>query len=134
MATDLEKFVEAKGRDDKIKEVRAKIDELGIEYDRENITLKQLTDRLHEFLLENHSRGRNTVLLIDEAQHLKFDVLEQIRLLTNLETNTRKLLQIVLVGVTTSHEEFHETNKYKIQSIYDNFFNPRGKHFKALIA
>jgi general secretion pathway protein A len=73
-------------------------DELGIEYARGSSTLKDLTDKLHAFLLENHSRGRNTVLLIDEAQHLQFDVLEQIRLLTNLETNTRKLLQIILVG------------------------------------
>ena len=73
-------------------------DELGIEYDRENSSLKDLTDRLHAFLLENHRQGRNTVLLIDEAQHLQFEVLEQIRLLTNLETNTRKLLQIILVG------------------------------------
>jgi general secretion pathway protein A len=61
-------------------------------------TLKDLTDSLHVFLLENHRRGRNTVLLIDEAQHLQFEVLEQIRLLTNLETNTKKLLQIILVG------------------------------------
>jgi general secretion pathway protein A len=73
-------------------------DEYGIEYDRGATTLKELTDKLHAFLLENHRRGRNTVLLIDEAQHLQFDVLEQIRLLTNLETNTRKLLQIILVG------------------------------------
>jgi general secretion pathway protein A len=73
-------------------------DELQIGYDRDDCTLKTLTDRLHAFLLENHGRGRNTVLLIDEAQHLQFDVLEQIRLLTNLETNTRKLLQIILVG------------------------------------
>jgi len=73
-------------------------DEFGIEYERGGATLKNLTDRLHAFFLENHQRGRNTVLLIDEAQHLQFDVLEQIRLLTNLETNTRKLLQIVLVG------------------------------------
>ncbi len=72
-------------------------DELGIENER-GATLKDLTDRLHAFLLENHRRGRNTVLLIDEAQHLQFEVLEQIRLLTNLETNTRKLLQIILVG------------------------------------
>lgn len=73
-------------------------DELKIDYDHGNYTLKSLTDKLHAFLLDNHSRGRNTVLLIDEAQHLQFDVLEQIRLLTNLETNTRKLLQIILVG------------------------------------
>ncbi|MEE4659452.1 MAG: AAA family ATPase [Halieaceae bacterium] len=73
-------------------------DEFGISYDADTATLKSLTDTLHRFLLDNHQKGRNTVLLIDEAQHLQFDVLEQIRLLTNLETNTRKLLQIILVG------------------------------------
>ena len=73
-------------------------DELGIDYGDENHSLKVLTDRLHAFLLDNHSRGRKTVLLIDEAQHLDFDVLEQIRLLTNLETNSEKLLQIILIG------------------------------------
>jgi general secretion pathway protein A len=73
-------------------------DELGIEYDHDKHTLKTLTDRLHRFLLDNHARGRKTVLLIDEAQHLDFDVLEQIRLLTNLETNSEKLLQIILIG------------------------------------
>jgi general secretion pathway protein A len=73
-------------------------DELGIEYDRAHPTLKSLTDRLHDFLLANYSRGRKTVLMIDEAQHLDFEVLEQIRLLTNLETNTEKLLQIILIG------------------------------------
>jgi len=73
-------------------------DELEIKHDREQHTLKALTDKLHAFLLENHARGRKTVLLIDEAQHLDFDVLEQIRLLTNLETNSEKLLQIILIG------------------------------------
>ncbi len=73
-------------------------DELGIQYDSQQHTLKALTDKLHSFLLENHARGRKTVLLIDEAQHLDFDVLEQIRLLTNLETNSEKLLQIILIG------------------------------------
>ncbi len=73
-------------------------DELGIDYEPGETSLKRLTDKIHHFLLANHARHRNTVLLIDEAQHLKFDVLEQIRLLTNLETNTEKLLQIILVG------------------------------------
>ncbi len=73
-------------------------DELGIDYPTENATLKQLTDALHRFLLKNHERGRKTVLMIDEAQHLDFDVLEQIRLLTNLETHDEKLLQIILIG------------------------------------
>ena len=73
-------------------------DELGIDYGQEQHSLKALTDRLHSFLLENHARDRKTTLLIDEAQHLDFDVLEQIRLLTNLETNSEKLLQIILIG------------------------------------
>lgn len=73
-------------------------DELGIDYNTDNHTLKTLTDNLHTYLLDNHARGRKTVLLIDEAQHLDFDVLEQIRLLTNLETNSEKLLQIILIG------------------------------------
>lgn len=73
-------------------------DELGIHYEGSQPTLKTLTDKLHAFLLENHGRGRKTVLMIDEAQHLDFDVLEQIRLLTNLETNREKLLQIILIG------------------------------------
>ncbi len=98
-------------------------DELGIEYEHGTSTLKDLTDKLHAFLLENHSRGRNTVLLIDEAQHLQFDVLEQIRLLTNLETNTRKLLQIILVGqpelgVMLSKPELRQLNQ-RITARYD---------------
>lgn len=73
-------------------------DELGIVYDVDKHTLKTLTDSLHAYLLDNYDRGRKTVLLIDEAQHLDFDVLEQIRLLTNLETHSEKLLQIILIG------------------------------------
>ena len=57
-----------------------------------------LTDALHQFLLRNHRADRRTVLMIDEAQHLGFDVLEQIRMLTNLETDEKKLLQIILTG------------------------------------
>ena len=73
-------------------------DELDIEYLDGAATLKMLTDRLHRYLLDNHARGHKTVLLIDEAQHLGVDVLEQIRLLTNLETNSEKLLHIILIG------------------------------------
>lgn len=73
-------------------------DELGIAYNEGEKSLKLLTDKIHQFLMSNHAAKRRTVLLIDEAQHLRFDVLEQIRLLTNLETNTEKLLQIILVG------------------------------------
>ena len=61
-------------------------------------SIKALTDALNAFLLYAHSQGRRTVILIDEAQDLGVEVLEQIRLLTNLETAKEKLLQIVLVG------------------------------------
>ncbi len=74
-------------------------DELGVGYDKtEQQSLKTLTDKLHDYLLASHAEGKRTVLLIDEAQHLQYEVLEQIRLLTNLETNSKKLLQIILIG------------------------------------
>ncbi|CAN5712570.1 ExeA family protein [soil metagenome] len=61
-------------------------------------TVKDYLDPLNEFLLKTHAVGQNSVLIIDEAQNLSSDVLEQLRLLTNLETSERKLLQIVLIG------------------------------------
>ncbi|MCA6216010.1 AAA family ATPase [Ideonella sp. B7] len=61
-------------------------------------TVKDFVDPLNAFLLQLHASGRNAVLIIDEAQNLSADVLEQLRLLTNLETNERKLLQIILIG------------------------------------
>jgi general secretion pathway protein A len=73
-------------------------DELRVAYPGSKASLKQLIDGLNHHLLETHARGRRTVVVIDEAQNLSFDVLEQIRLLTNLETNQAKLLQIILVG------------------------------------
>jgi general secretion pathway protein A len=59
---------------------------------------KTQVDALNTFLLASHAQGRSSVLIIDEAQALSADVLEQLRLLTNLETHERKLLQIVLIG------------------------------------
>jgi general secretion pathway protein A len=59
---------------------------------------KDYIDALNEFLLRTHAQGQNNVLIIDEAQNLSPPVLEQLRLLTNLETNERKLLQIILIG------------------------------------
>ncbi|MFO7600437.1 MAG: AAA family ATPase [Candidatus Desulfacyla sp.] len=73
-------------------------DELKITYPAGTDSLKVLIDRLNRHLLDIHARGRRTVLIIDEAQNLSIDVLEQVRLLTNLETTTRKLLQILLIG------------------------------------
>jgi general secretion pathway protein A len=73
-------------------------DELHVPYPAATDSRKTLLDALNQFLLANHARGRRTVAVIDEAQNLSGDVMEQIRLLTNLETPTTKLLQIVLVG------------------------------------
>lgn len=73
-------------------------DELHIRYKKHDATLKGLTDKITDKLLDNHRQGKNTILMIDEAQHLQPAVLEQLRLLTNLETNTKKLLQIILIG------------------------------------
>ena len=61
-------------------------------------TVKDWVDRLTRHLLETHQQGRSTVLIIDEAQNLSPAVLEQIRLLTNLETDQRKLMRIILLG------------------------------------
>ena len=61
-------------------------------------TIKDYLDPLNEYLLASHARGQHNVLIIDEAQNLSPHVLEQLRLLTNLETHERKLLQIVLIG------------------------------------
>ena len=61
-------------------------------------TVKDFIDALNAFLLQSHAAGQSCVLIIDEAQNLAPDVLEQLRLLTNLETSERKLLQIVLIG------------------------------------
>ena len=73
-------------------------DNLKIRYKKTGATLKYLTDKISEQLVKNHQQGVNTLLVIDEAQHLKPEVLEQLRLLTNLETNTKKLLQVILIG------------------------------------
>lgn len=61
-------------------------------------TLKTYIDQLNEHLLRSHAAGQHNVLIIDEAQNLTPHVLEQLRLLTNLETSERKLLQIILIG------------------------------------
>ncbi|MGH8201847.1 MAG: AAA family ATPase [Steroidobacteraceae bacterium] len=61
-------------------------------------SLKDLVDILSQYLLRAYAGGRRVVLVVDEAQNLAPEVLEQVRLLTNLETNTQKLLQIILIG------------------------------------
>ncbi len=78
--------------------LRAVCDEFRIPVPEEDRTVKRLVDRLNRYLLEAHAQGRRPVLMIDESQDLSPRVLEQIRLLTNLETPKHKLLQIFLVG------------------------------------
>jgi len=73
-------------------------DELKIDYPDSDNSVKTYTDRIHTFLIESHRKNEKTVLIIDEAQNLSSTVLEQLRLLTNLETNQRKLLQIIILG------------------------------------
>ncbi len=72
--------------------------EFGIACPPGNASVKVYVDCINAYLLDAYARGRHTVLVIDEAQNLSADVLEQLRLLTNLETNQRKLLQIILLG------------------------------------
>ena len=78
-------------------------DELKVSYPNNTDSLKVLIDHLNRHLLSIHAKGQRTVVIIDEAQNLSADVLEQVRLLTNLETTTQKLLQILLIGQPELH-------------------------------
>lgn len=88
-------------------------DELRIDRPEQG-SIKKLVDRLNSYLLEANAQGRKTVLFIDEAQNLSIDVLEQLRLLTNLETNRYKLLQIVLLG---QPELLHILNRQEMRQL-----------------
>lgn len=82
-----------------VEELLASIcDEFHIEMPAVAPSVKVLVDAINVHLLRANAQGRRAVVIIDEAQNLRVDVLEQLRLLTNLETNTRKLLQIILIG------------------------------------
>jgi general secretion pathway protein A len=79
--------------------LRSLCEELGLGTpDTEEGNTKELTDLLNRYLLRMHAEGRRVVLIVDEAQNLRPEVLEEVRLLTNLETETQKLLQIILIG------------------------------------
>jgi general secretion pathway protein A len=85
-------------------------EELGIQVEaRSEGSLKDLVDLLSFHLLKAHAEGRRVVLVVDEAQNLAPDVLEQVRLLTNLETETQKLLQIILIGQPELREVLDRT-------------------------
>jgi general secretion pathway protein A len=73
-------------------------EELHLDLANRRGSLKALVDALNTYLLDAYAQGLRVVLIIDEAQDLSIDALEQVRLLTNLETDTQKLLQIILLG------------------------------------
>src|SRR5450432_4112050 len=74
-------------------------EELGLGIaDADRDSVKQMVDALNRRLLAAHAGGRRIIVIVDEAQNLSAEVLEQVRLLTNLETPTQKLLQIILIG------------------------------------
>jgi general secretion pathway protein A len=83
---------------DSLELLQAICQELAITGVDNHASLRQLSDSIYQDLLAKHAKGINTVLLIDEAQQMHKTVLEHIRLLTNLETDTQKLLKIILVG------------------------------------
>src|SRR2546428_8446108 len=70
--------------------------EFGLEVTPEPVA--ETVNRLHQVLIEEYKQGRNVALLVDEAQHMPLETLEHLRMLSNLETSTQKLLQIILVG------------------------------------
>jgi len=86
--------------------LRSILIELGLEPSDDRVTCLQ---RLNQYLLDQLAEGNDVVLLIDEAQDLDFDILEQIRLLSNLETDQRKLLQIVLLGQPELRDKLNDT-------------------------
>jgi general secretion pathway protein A len=87
-------------------------DEFGIRSDADNT--KDLIDTLNSFLIAQKTKGKNTILLIDEAQNLTNEVLEQLRLLSNLETARHKLLHIILVGQPELKEKL---NSYELRQL-----------------
>ena len=73
-------------------------EELHIDIEGKRGSAKSLVDALNIYLLDAYAQGLRVVLIVDEAQDLSIDALEQVRLLTNLETDTQKLLQVILLG------------------------------------
>jgi general secretion pathway protein A len=86
-------------------------EELGLGIaDADRDSVKQMVDALNRRLLSAHAEGRRIIVLVDEAQNLSIDTLEQVRLLTNLETPTQKLLQIILIGQPELRELLDRTD------------------------
>ncbi len=85
-------------RQDALELLETICEELHIDIEGRRGSSKALIDALNVYLLDAYAQGLRVVVLIDEAQNLPPDALEQVRLLTNLETHTQKLLQILLLG------------------------------------
>ncbi|MCF4171946.1 AAA family ATPase [Vibrio sp. La 4.2.2] len=83
-------------------------DEFSLSYP-EKASLKQLSQAIYQYLIDNDQQGINTLLVIDEAQHLSAEVLEQLRLLTNLETDDHKLLKVLLIGQPELQDKLRTT-------------------------
>ncbi|MEE4242834.1 MAG: AAA family ATPase [Desulfopila sp.] len=83
-------------------------EELDIPFSKNTTSIKTYIDGINTHLLKSHTEGKTTVLIIDEAQNLDMEVLEQLRLLTNLETDTSKLLKIVLIGQPELQEKLKD--------------------------
>jgi general secretion pathway protein A len=83
-------------------------EEFNIALEEKSPSVKSYIDRLNRYLLDSHARGRNTVLIIDEAQNLDVEILEQLRLLTNLETDTHKLPELLK---TLSNPKYAQINQ-----------------------
>jgi len=97
--------------------LKAIVEDFGIQVEKKNRL--DIIKKLNEFLLDINQRGLNAVLIIDEAQNLKPNQLEQIRLLSNLETTNYKLLQIVLVG---QPELLEKLKQFNLRQIYQRIF------------
>ncbi|RBW42812.1 general secretion pathway protein GspA [Psychromonas sp. B3M02] len=83
-------------------------DQFKIDYDQQRTSLKSLFDAISGWMLHNLEKGRSAIVLIDEAQHLSFAVLEQLRLLTNIESDNKKPLQVILIGQTELQQKLKE--------------------------
>jgi general secretion pathway protein A len=106
-------------------------EELGLGLDEaDRSSVKEMVDALNRRLLASHAEGRRVIVIVDEAQNLSAEVLEQVRLLTNLETATQKLLQIILIGQPELRELLDRTELRQLaQRITGRYhLNPLLKH------
>ncbi len=88
-------------------------DEFAIDYP-DNATLKQLSQAIQQFLKRTHNENKQALLVIDEAQHLSAEVLEQLRLITNLEADSQKLLKVLLIGQPELQQNLQTPNMRQV--------------------